>query len=113
MGFLGPDTPGLGERTNCSPVTQSQIAATLAAFLGLDYRAASLEPRQRSMTFCHDKPAVWRDIAERENMLMYEKWFPIAKRSRRRRVLLWIGVVGALFSSGFSLGGPSGTIGWA
>lgn len=43
MAFLGPDTPPLGERTNCDPVTQSQIAATLAAFLGEDYHAA--EPR--------------------------------------------------------------------
>lgn len=38
MAFLGPDTPALGERTNCGPVTQSQIAATLAAFLGVDYK---------------------------------------------------------------------------
>jgi hypothetical protein len=41
IGVLGPDTPALGERTNISPVTQSQIAATLAAFLGLDYRASA------------------------------------------------------------------------
>jgi hypothetical protein len=39
MGVLGPDTPPLGERTNISKVTQSQIAATLASFLGLDYNA--------------------------------------------------------------------------
>jgi hypothetical protein len=38
MAFLGPDTPALGERVNCPEVTQSQIAATLAAFLGEDYR---------------------------------------------------------------------------
>ncbi len=38
MAFLGPDTPALGERKNCQLVTQSQIAATLAAFLGEDYR---------------------------------------------------------------------------
>ncbi|MCC7085972.1 MAG: alkaline phosphatase family protein [Pirellulales bacterium] len=37
MAFLGPDTPPLGERKNCDRVTQSQIAATLAAFLGEDY----------------------------------------------------------------------------
>jgi len=37
MAFLGPDTPALGERTACDPVTQNQIAATLAAFLGEDY----------------------------------------------------------------------------
>jgi len=40
MAFLGPDTPALGERSNIPPVTQSQIAATLAAFLGEDYGAA-------------------------------------------------------------------------
>ncbi len=37
MTFLGPDTPALGERTNCPAVTQSQVAATLAALLGEDY----------------------------------------------------------------------------
>jgi hypothetical protein len=41
IGFLGPDTPALGERTGVAPVTQSQIAATLANFLGLDYRASA------------------------------------------------------------------------
>ena len=40
MGFLGPDTPALGERTNAAAVTQSQVAATLAALLGEDYVAA-------------------------------------------------------------------------
>jgi hypothetical protein len=40
MAFLGPDTPPLGERQNCGRVTQSQIAATLAALLGEDYHGA-------------------------------------------------------------------------
>jgi hypothetical protein len=40
IAVLGPDTPSLGERTGTGPVTQSQIAATLAAALGLDYRSA-------------------------------------------------------------------------
>ncbi len=40
MAFLGPDTPALGERTNVAPVTQNQLAATLAALLGEDYAAA-------------------------------------------------------------------------
>jgi hypothetical protein len=40
IAVLGPDTPALGERTGTEPVTQSQIAATLAAALGLDYHAA-------------------------------------------------------------------------
>jgi hypothetical protein len=37
---LGPDTPALGERENCDPITQSQIAATAAALLGEDYHGA-------------------------------------------------------------------------
>ena len=40
MVFLGPDTQALGERSACDPVTQSQVAATLAAFLGEDYGKA-------------------------------------------------------------------------
>jgi hypothetical protein len=46
MAFMGPDTPPLGERTNTARVTQSQVAATLAAFLGEDYHSA--EPRSGS-----------------------------------------------------------------
>ncbi|MBZ5689687.1 MAG: alkaline phosphatase family protein [Acidobacteriia bacterium] len=37
MAFLGPDTAAFGERTKVSAVTQNQIAATTAAFLGEDY----------------------------------------------------------------------------
>ncbi len=40
IGVIGPDTPALGELANVSRVTQSQIAATIAALLGQDYRAA-------------------------------------------------------------------------
>jgi hypothetical protein len=40
IAVLGPDTRPLGERTNTGAVTQSQIAATVAALLGKDYRAA-------------------------------------------------------------------------
>jgi hypothetical protein len=40
MGFLGPDTPPLGERSHVPLVTQSQVAATLAALVGEDYVAA-------------------------------------------------------------------------
>ncbi len=40
MAFLGPDTQPLGERSKIAPVTQSQIAATLAALLGEDYAGA-------------------------------------------------------------------------
>ena len=38
--ILGPDTPPLGERTNCALITQSQMAATIAAALGEDFPAA-------------------------------------------------------------------------
>jgi hypothetical protein len=41
IAVLGPDTPVLGERTNSPPVTQSQIAATVADFLGRDFLTAS------------------------------------------------------------------------
>jgi Type I phosphodiesterase / nucleotide pyrophosphatase len=37
---IGPDTKELGERSAVSAVTQGQIAATVAALLGEDYRAA-------------------------------------------------------------------------
>jgi len=40
MAFIGPDTPALGERKGSPPVTESQVAATLAALLGEDYHAA-------------------------------------------------------------------------
>ena len=39
-GILGPDTLALGQGKGCAPVTQSQIAATIAAVLGEDFRAA-------------------------------------------------------------------------
>jgi hypothetical protein len=39
MAFLGPDTPPLGERGQGTVVTESQVAATIAALLGQDYRA--------------------------------------------------------------------------
>ena len=38
MAVIGPDTPPLGERSNVDPVSQSQIAQTIAALLGKDYR---------------------------------------------------------------------------
>ena len=37
---MGPDTPALGERGNVAPVVQAQIAATIAKFLGEDFRVA-------------------------------------------------------------------------
>jgi hypothetical protein len=41
IAVIGPDTQPLGERTNIPPVTQSQIAATLAALLGQNYNAVA------------------------------------------------------------------------
>jgi len=49
MAFLGPDTPSLGERKAAPAVSESQIAATIAALLGEDYHTAvpnSSEPIQ-------------------------------------------------------------------
>lgn len=40
IAILGPDTPPLGERTNCARVTLSQIASTVAAVLGEDFHGA-------------------------------------------------------------------------
>ena len=40
IAVMGPDTAPLGERTHVSEVHQAQIAATIAALLGKDYRAA-------------------------------------------------------------------------
>ncbi len=37
---IGPDTPAWGERADAPPVTQSQVAATVAALLGEDFCAA-------------------------------------------------------------------------
>jgi hypothetical protein len=37
IAIMGPDTPARGEREKIDPVTQSQIAATVAGFLGQDY----------------------------------------------------------------------------
>ena len=40
LAVLGPDTQALGERTNCAPVGQNQIAATIGALLGQDFHQA-------------------------------------------------------------------------
>jgi hypothetical protein len=40
IAVMGPDTAPLGERKNIGRVTQAQIAATVAAFVGEDYHAA-------------------------------------------------------------------------
>jgi len=41
IAVIGPDTEALGERTNAKLLTQAEIAATVAAFLGKDFRQAS------------------------------------------------------------------------
>jgi len=40
IAVMGPDTAPLGERAKVATVTQAQIAATVAAFVGQDYRKA-------------------------------------------------------------------------
>ncbi len=37
VAIIGPDTPPLGERENCCPVAASQVASTVAGFLGEDF----------------------------------------------------------------------------
>jgi hypothetical protein len=44
IGVMGPQTPPLGMRTNTEPVTQSQVAATVAALLGEDSPAGAAPP---------------------------------------------------------------------
>jgi hypothetical protein len=43
IAVMGPDTAPLGERSHTAEVHQAQIAATVAAFLGKDYRGATPE----------------------------------------------------------------------
>jgi hypothetical protein len=43
IGVLGPDTQPLGEREHTPAVTQSQIATTMAALFGKDYRGSVLQ----------------------------------------------------------------------
>ena len=41
LAVMGPDTAPLGERHDVADLTQSQVAATIAAFLGRDFRDAA------------------------------------------------------------------------
>ena len=43
IAVMGPDTARLGERTNAAPVTQAEIAATVAQLLGKNFKQASPE----------------------------------------------------------------------
>ena len=38
IAILGPDTPAIGELRDFPDVTQSDVAATMLQYLGLDYR---------------------------------------------------------------------------
>ena len=40
IAIFGPDTPPLGERTNVAPISESQVAATIAALLGENFHHA-------------------------------------------------------------------------
>ena len=40
LAAIGPDTAALGERQDSTPITQSQVAATVAALLGEDFNSA-------------------------------------------------------------------------
>lgn len=53
MAVLGPDTPALGEREEIE-VTQSQIAATIAALLGEDFQSARPEAAAPLPVFAND-----------------------------------------------------------
>ena len=48
---IGPDTAPLGERSDTPPVTSSQVAATVAAFVGEDFPAAmaKVDPQIREL----------------------------------------------------------------
>jgi hypothetical protein len=48
MAVLGPDTPPRGELVQTMRVTQSQVAATIAAALGLEREFLSASPRSAS-----------------------------------------------------------------
>ena len=45
IAVIGPDTPPLGERVNAGTVTQSHIAATIAALLGLGEAYGAAAPK--------------------------------------------------------------------
>jgi hypothetical protein len=41
LAVMGPDTPPVGELRDAEPIIQAQVAATVAALLGFDYKAES------------------------------------------------------------------------
>jgi hypothetical protein len=56
VAVLGPDTPALGEREGVE-VTQSQVAATVAALVGEDFNAASPKAAPALPVFGPDRPS--------------------------------------------------------
>jgi len=61
IAVLGPDTPALGERRNAPPVTQAQVAATVAALLGRDFRKAAPQAAAPLPDVVSSTPRVGRD----------------------------------------------------
>jgi hypothetical protein len=61
IAVLGPDTPPLGERRNAAPVTQAQVAATIAALLGRDFRKAAPQAAAPLPDVASSTPRVGRD----------------------------------------------------
>lgn len=63
MAFLGPDTAPLGERRMSAPVTESQIAATIAAALGEDYNAEKAKAGKPIEDVLHQPLQMARNVA--------------------------------------------------
>lgn len=58
IAVMGPDTPALGEPEQAGAFTAGQIAATLARFYGVDYRAAYVEAEASlDLAFSASSPA--------------------------------------------------------
>ena len=65
MAFLGPDTAALGERHMTAAVTESQIAATIAAALGENYNAEMAKAEKPIEDVLHSRSRA-RSAAARE-----------------------------------------------
>jgi hypothetical protein len=61
IAVIGPDTPPLGERRDAAPVTQAQVAATVAALLGRDFRKAAPQAAAPLPDVISVTPRVGRD----------------------------------------------------
>ena len=83
MAFLGPDTPALGERTACEGVTQSQIAATLAALIDEDYGARRAASGQGYCQCDRTSPQVSGSSVHRKD-IQHASVFPVFVRDSSR-----------------------------